>query len=126
MKRLEKNLGRAFSLCLSLAVAGCAVGPDFEPPSPQVADSFSKAGANDGDFAQGEADIDGWWSNFNDAELDSLIHEAVTSNNDLESALARVNQARAARKEAFLDLIPTVTAGGKYSRTYIPTSTFAG
>lgn len=126
MKRVEKNLGRAFSLFLSLAVAGCAVGPDFEPPSPTVADSFSKAGANDGDFVQGAADIDGWWSNFNDAQLDSLIHKAVTSNNDLESALARVNQARAARKEAFLDLIPTVTAGGKYSRTYIPTSTFAG
>jgi multidrug efflux system outer membrane protein len=109
---------------VAFLAGGCAVGPDFEPPKTEVAANFNEAAkaAVDNNEFKG----DKWWSSFKDPELDKLIVEAVSANRDLDSALARVNQARAVRQEAFLDLFPTVTAEGDYARTRIPTSTFAG
>jgi multidrug efflux system outer membrane protein len=109
---------------VAFLAGGCAVGPDFEPPKTEVAANFNEAAkaAVDNNEFKG----DKWWSSFKDPELDKLITEAVSANRDLDSALARVNQARAVRQEAFLDLFPTVTAEGNYARTRIPTSTFAG
>lgn len=109
-----------------ICIAGCAVGPDYIRPSTSVPDSFLQAGADKEDFTKGEMAVDSWWASFKDAQLATLIEQAVLANNDLEGALARVNQARASRREAFLDLFPTITAAGKYARTHIPTSTFAG
>jgi multidrug efflux system outer membrane protein len=109
---------------VAFLAGGCAVGPDFEPPKTEVAANFNeaaKAAADNNEFKG-----DKWWSSFRDPELDKLITEAVSANRDLDSALARVNQARAVRRESFLDLFPTVTAEGNYARTRIPTSTFAG
>lgn len=114
------------SMCVPLSMSACSVGPDFIRPVTKVPNSFIQAESNKGDFVQEDALVDGWWRSFNDEKLTLLIEQAVLSNNDLESALAKVNQARAARREAFLDLLPTVTATGKYARTHIPTSTFAG
>lgn len=124
-----------------LLLAGCAVGPDFEPPQVDVPPQFVESEkvskvVNDSQVVKGaEVDastdttvdvVDAWWSSFSDPELQKLIVDAVKTNRDLEGALARVNQARAVRREAFLDLFPTVTAEGDYARTRIPTSTFAG
>lgn len=118
-------------------LAGCAVGPDFEPPKTEVSPQFAEAAkataigvetVSAGDKATETTDtsIDKWWSSFSDPLLQQLIIDAVQANRDLDGALARVNQARAVRQEAFLDLFPTVTAAGSYARTRIPTSTFAG
>jgi multidrug efflux system outer membrane protein len=106
--------------------AGCAVGPDYVKPTTEVPPQFSQASTSAGQVDTQAPVIELWWRNFNDQELDSLITQAIQSNNELESALARVNQARAARREAFLDLFPTITSQGSYNRSYIPTSTFAG
>ncbi len=118
---------RFFSqLVASLALlSGCAVGPDFVPPVTELPASFTQSP----DGISSGADIDvakQWWDNFKDPELSALVTEAVLSNKDLEGALARVNQARATRREAFLDLLPTITSEGSYSRSRIPTTTFAG
>lgn len=121
-------------------LAGCAVGPDFVPPETKVPEKFIESNKalmsgvvtpDSGPVAAGadgtQTEIaDAWWRSFNDQELQTLIVQAVQANRDLDSALARVNQARAVRKEAFLDLFPTVTAEGSFARTRIPTQTFAG
>lgn len=114
------------SVVLVSIVTGCAVGPDFIKPTPQVPANFVQGAQVPGEI-EGKGDVvDGWWHSFNDAELDALIIQAVQSNKDLETALSRVNQARAVRREAFLDLFPTVTSQGTYTRSHVPTRTFAG
>jgi multidrug efflux system outer membrane protein len=114
----------AIGVCLGLF--GCAVGPDFVKPTPDVPAQFLQAADTDPN-TQGQKDIaDGWWRNFSDKELESLVLQAVQTNKELEGSLARVNQARAVRREAFLDLFPTITSQGTYNRSYIPTTTFAG
>lgn len=118
---------RLTSVAVVLAMTGCAVGPDFVKPTTEVPKNFLGADAGLSGQLDTVSDVrDGWWQSFTDPELDALIVQAVGSNNDLETALARVNQARAARREAFLDLLPTVTSAGTYNRSHIPTRTFAG
>lgn len=61
------------------------------------------------------ASID-FWRAFGDPTLERLIGEALDTNLDIRAAGARIESARAERLGAVLDLAPTVTAVGAYSR----------
>lgn len=123
----RRVLSTALTLGASAWLSGCViVGPDYKTPEIAAPASFVGANPSDPTIKSGGAIVDGWWENFSDPQLSILIERAVRSNNDLEGALSRVNQARALRREAFLDLFPTVTSAGTYTKTHVPTSTFAG
>jgi NodT family efflux transporter outer membrane factor (OMF) lipoprotein len=51
--------------------------------------------------------MDKWWAGFNDPDLTQLIGLALHQNLDLVASLARVEQARAAAREAGANLLPT-------------------
>lgn len=80
-------------LLVAAGLAGCTT-PDVRPEAsvPQ-AEGFSESG---------EAVLaDRWWRAFDDPRLDALVEEALGSNLELDSALARLREARAvARIEA--------------------------
>ena len=117
-------MNRCFSAFLvSVVCAGCAVGPDYVTPDANLPKQFV---GEDGRPTQGEQSLEKWWGNFNDPLLTQLVADAVRGNNDLQSAIARVNQSRAIYNQTFLNLFPTITADGQYQNTHIPTSTFAG
>jgi NodT family efflux transporter outer membrane factor (OMF) lipoprotein len=103
---------------LALLAGGCAnlpsVGPDYHKPAAKATTQWAEelAGGETNSVAATAA----WWKNFNDAELNSLISRAVSSNLDLRIAQSRVREARAQYSGAFADLWPTVDAGGSYSR----------
>ena len=107
---------------LALVAGGCAdlpgVGPDYHAPANKVpahwAEPFSGGETNSGDATTA------WWKNFHDAELDSLVARAVSSNLDLRIAQARVREARAQYGGASADLWPTVDAGASYQRVRAP------
>lgn len=111
------------ALLLATLLAGCAVGPDYVKPDIQMPDTFAGEGAIE---ASKEAVVDRWWTSFKDTELEQLIFDGVKENNDIRGAVARVNQSRALKSQAMLDLFPTVTSDGAYNRNHFPTSTFAG
>jgi multidrug efflux system outer membrane protein len=95
----------AFGLCLALA--SCSVGPDYaRPPVPTPA-SYKSAGP---DESTTPAISRQWWKLFGDPTLDRLEEAAIEANQDLQAALARVTQARAAAKIAGSQRYPTVTA----------------
>ncbi|WP_245257416.1 efflux transporter outer membrane subunit [Methylocapsa acidiphila] len=77
----------------SLAVAGCAVGPDFTPPPPPVAAQWleSKIPSVQTD----KQNYRSWWKSFHDPILERLIEIAYEQNLTLLSAGTRVLQARA-------------------------------
>ena len=94
-----------------LAAAGCAVGPDYQPPPLQAPAAWtSPADA-------GAADLSRWWTVFRDPILDRLVERAVAANLDLRVATARVREARAVVGVAQGRLLPEVAAGGSYGRT---------
>jgi outer membrane protein, multidrug efflux system len=102
------------ALAVSGILAGCAVGPNYRQPELPLPKSF--VGDTTQSVNTAEADrLAEFWTVFGDPTLDDLMKDALLSNHDLRIALSRLEEARALRGEARLDLGPTVTAGGGYT-----------
>jgi outer membrane protein, multidrug efflux system len=67
-----------------------------------------------------------FWDVLRDTTLVRLIDEALEANPSLAAAEARIRGARAERFQAALDLAPTVTAVGGYTRQRISGASFPG
>lgn len=67
-----------------------------------------------------------FWKTLGDTTLERLIGRALEANRDLRAVEARVNESRAIRTEARLDLAPTITASAGYSRQRLASTTFPG
>jgi NodT family efflux transporter outer membrane factor (OMF) lipoprotein len=63
------------------------------------------------------AELERWWQNFHDAELNSLIARALAANLDVKTAEAALRQARASRGIVAGALWPTLNASGGYTRS---------
>lgn len=101
---------------LSLALGGCAVGPDYLEPVSNLL-SFHSADAVASRVAtKPPPKIDSWWEGFKDPELTRIIDRALAQNLDLAAALARVEQARAAAGGAGARLLPSVDLSSQASR----------
>jgi len=114
---MKPNYLSAVVLLAGLA-GGCAnlpsVGPDYHAPATQTPTRWSETLA--GGETNAAAVTAAWWKNFHDAELDSLIVRAASSNLDLHIAQARVREARAHYRMTAADFWPTVDAAGAYAR----------
>lgn len=105
------------------ALAGCTVGP--EHASPTVSTPASWTGDKDADSARpvaslatvGEANVDQWWTAFQDPILSALIERANAGNLSLSQAESRVRQARAALTIVGGQALPQVDAGASASRS---------
>jgi multidrug efflux system outer membrane protein len=105
-----------FSLVsVSVAIAGCAVGPDYHPPKTPAPANWSEAQL--GGTTNAAVSIVEWWKTFNDPELNSLIERAVATNHDLRIADGRLRQARALRLGVAADLGPTINGSAGYTDT---------
>ena len=101
MKRIKVQ-GRDWFLAIGILpialLSGCAVGPNYKRPQTSVANSFANAPTNV--VSPDEAALATWWKGFNDPELTRIAQRALDQNLDPQAAMARVQQARAA-KEAY-------------------------
>ncbi|HEX4600023.1 MAG TPA: TolC family protein [Gemmatimonadales bacterium] len=123
-----------------VALAGCASAPGYR--SPAVAPPASFQGMTDPDRAapapfvatsptparpadptQGGSD---YWAALGDSTLSRLIGEVVRANLDVRAARARVSAARSDRARSVLDLTPSATFVGSYSRQRLSTASFPG
>ena len=65
-----------------------------------------------------------WWRSLGDTALAGLTEQALAANHDVRAALARVDRARAARRNAAFDLAPTVTVAAGYSHQRTSSAAF--
>ncbi|WP_293824700.1 efflux transporter outer membrane subunit [uncultured Brevundimonas sp.] len=114
---------RAAVLAFSLAAAGltgCAVGPDFTPPTPSAPSDWTAWRSGDDSLhlpVEAQAALSPqWWLAFNDPVLDELQRRGAAASPDLETAALRFAQARLQRKAATADALPQVDASGQVSR----------
>jgi multidrug efflux system outer membrane protein len=130
-RRLSKALAGTLVLialaALLAAVTGCAVGPNYKKPDTPVAahfagaqppaDELGDAGARAGTAApySGEEAQARFWTQFDDATLNELVDQALAANHDLRIAYGHLVEARAERRAAKFDLLPTVTASGGFT-----------
>lgn len=82
-----------FATLVGFLSACTMVGPDFETPEAEVADSWSSL--DDSAISAAPEDHREWWKNFNDPALDRLIEKSYQDNLGLQIAGLRVYEARA-------------------------------
>ena len=112
-----------------LAVGGCAVGPDYHRPAPDLPVAWTlEAPWRTGTPADG-ADKGPWWQAFGDPQLDALEQRAMADSPTLAIAAARLAQARATVSATSAGLFPSLSLTSRDSRSRIsanrPLSSYA-
>ena len=97
-----------------LALSGCAVGPDYEPPETEMPDQWQQALADE--MSSGQTALVRWWEELDDAKLSELIARARDGNLQLQEAVARIREARGLRAVAGAERIPDVNLDGSVTR----------
>jgi NodT family efflux transporter outer membrane factor (OMF) lipoprotein len=110
---IRRGFSPLLGLIAALAMAGCVVGPQYKG-----APAVSLTGLHNEPAVQARrADltppsIETWWTGFHDPVLARIVERALEQNLDLAEALARVDQARAAAREAGARELPAGTVTG--------------
>jgi multidrug efflux system outer membrane protein len=122
-KRLA--FGVEITLVCALALAGCAVGPDYHRLSPGPLPTEWKAGSPWKEGQPRDAEIKpNFWEAFDDPVLTKLELEATTNNPDVRSAFESVEQSRAIARISRADLFPGLSFDPSANRTrYSPSRT---
>ncbi len=102
---------------LAAALAGCVtVGPDYQRPDVKLPGEFSSAPQQPA-AAPGAASLSAdWWKLYADPKLDQLVAATLANNADLRFAVARVEEAEGALREAAGSLYPEVKGNVSASR----------
>lgn len=104
----------ALGMFLGLALAGCAVGPDYERPQMDLPEAWTeKPGISTSSAAVDER----WWTLFGDPQLDALVDEALAYNRDLLAAGQRVIEAQERANIADTYLLPVISANAAVDET---------
>ncbi|MCW1383131.1 TolC family protein [Novosphingobium sp. KCTC 2891] len=95
----------------ALLLGGCAAGTAYAPPQLPVAGAWKQAASMPRPAERA------WWSSFGDPVLDRLVARALAGNPDIDVALARVEQSRAAAGLARAAALPSATVSGTAARS---------
>jgi len=116
-KKPAKTLFHSMWLAgMSLVLAGCLVGPDYQTAAITMPGSWSNVSQK----AQVQpAALSNWWRQLHDPRLDKLVAEAIAGNTDVATAKARVREARATLRQTSGTLLPSLggTMDTRRSRT---------
>ena len=119
----------AVALAVLAILGGCSLAPHYERPAMPAPPPAYKETAGWKVATPADATPRGeWWKMFHDPDLDALETQVSTSNQSLQAALARLEQARAQTRVARAAWFPTLTAQASatrgetsvYSSTYTP------
>ncbi len=91
----------------ALLLGSCKFGPDFLNPGATGGTTWKEGKATAGTHLP-----DNWWRLFNDGDLTKLVNRALSANNDLAAAKARVDTARALVGVDQARLFPTLDLNG--------------
>ena len=118
---MSRTTYRLTMIAATLALAGCAIGPDYVRPATPLPASYAEATASEPASVNAR-----WWTLFGDATLDQLVDKALQNNADLRLAIARVEQADAVAREAGASFFPEITgnAGGSNTQASTKTATY--
>jgi multidrug efflux system outer membrane protein len=106
---------------LTLALAACAVGPDYKTPDTAAANIQAAA---DGRYDRSHTETI-WWQQFEDPTLNKLVAQSLQGNRELRVAFARLKAARAIRDDVSNDAMPVITSrvSSEIGRAQVPGET---
>ncbi|MFI2812351.1 MULTISPECIES: efflux transporter outer membrane subunit [Microbulbifer] len=88
-------------------IAGCAVGPDYRAPVPDVGETFA---AGQGRQSFNASQEQQFWRGFGDPMLADLVRQGLDANQDIQAAVSRYQRAAALLRLARREQLPGVTA----------------
>ncbi|HEX2753347.1 MAG TPA: efflux transporter outer membrane subunit [Alphaproteobacteria bacterium] len=91
-------------------LSGCSLTPDYQRPE------IETPAWRDAQSIQNAEIAADWWTNFESVELNALIERALGNNNNLQSSLQRIEQARADLKIAGASLLPSADVTASYTQ----------
>lgn len=101
-------------ILLSLILAGCAVGPEYEAPQEVLGNDFLYSDVEG--VAKNNLTVQSeWWLAFEDTKLNELVEVAQTQNISLQIAAERIKTAQAYQQAVASFKVPTVTLGAGIS-----------
>lgn len=103
-------------LLSAMVLAGCAVGPAYEPPEVAMPAQYKQADAAEhGQWQVAQPRDDAmrgaWWWIWDDAQLNALQEQAQAANPHLQAAAARLMQARAMQRSTQAERSVRIDAG---------------
>jgi NodT family efflux transporter outer membrane factor (OMF) lipoprotein len=102
----------------SVALSGCVVGPNYKGPPAAAPNAAKATGFNRAEASAATTEpASKWWTALNDAELNSLVEQALAGSPDLDIARARIAQSRAGLTSARVDKLPTTGSTAAYLRS---------
>jgi multidrug efflux system outer membrane protein len=107
---------KRFAYLATALLAGCTVGPNYHPPTEAVPGRFAEAETG---LALSDTEVASWWRAFGDPQLNTLVNRALAQNLDVETAAARIREARASEIVAGASALPQVDAQGSVTRQRI-------
>src|SRR5438034_6063093 len=111
---------------LALALAACAVGPDYLRPDAAVSDAYKEATGWKVAEPHDESNRGNWWEIFGDPQLSALIESINISNQNVHLAEAQFRQAQALAAQSRAALFPTLDASASITRSRSPTGLVGG
>ena len=105
---ISRTTHRLTMIAVALALAGCAIGPDYVRPATPLPASYAETAGSEQTTVNPR-----WWTLFGDATLDQLVDKALQNNADLRLAIARVEQADAVAREAGASFFPEITGNAR-------------
>jgi NodT family efflux transporter outer membrane factor (OMF) lipoprotein len=97
-------------LLLAPLLYGCAVGPNYRPPTPPAGAVAPLVSVNPAQETVA-APPDDWWRLYEDLRLDAYLREAFAANTDLKAAEANLSAARAVLEAARAGNYPATQVG---------------
>ena len=98
---------------LAPVLAACALGPRVMTPDTHLPAAYQAPAL----ATAGDARIEAWWRLYDDAQLQTLVEEALQRAPDAESAEARLREALAVRSQALMPFNPQGNLQGSGTRT---------
>ncbi|WP_455480627.1 efflux transporter outer membrane subunit [Bartonella sp. B12(2025)] len=93
-------------LCFFM-LSGCMVGPNYHKTSFRVPLVWGQQSAQ---MLEHSVELAGWWRRLNDPILNELINYAISGNNNVAIAKARVREARAGVGQVVGSLLPSMSS----------------
>src|SRR5215471_13910475 len=110
---------KSLTLICSLALTGCAVGPDYKRPEVATPPAFKEVG----DWKPADPKTvpihTTWWDTFDDPILNELETQIDAANQNLRIAEAQYRQARALVTSARAPFFPTIDVQGAATRSQL-------
>lgn len=103
-------------LALSIALAGCAVGPDYQRPEISTPAQFKQAEGWKAAVPADALERGTWWELFGDGELNALVGRLNVSNQNLAASEAQYRQARALLRGGRAAFFPTLSTSAGMTR----------